>query len=119
MGVRGAAAKIKIKTRRGRGPDLRRFEVTAHDVARRSALRPRRLSPRSQAIEQCNPERFRQLVAARDAVGPVGGEQLALHRVLLGPKHRPVAAATTVPGTVTLVLGAGVRPDAHSTTGTA
>src|SRR3546814_17246592 len=88
MGFGAAAAKIKIKSRRGRSPDLRRFEVTAHDVARRSGLRPRRLSPRSQAIEQCNPERFRQTGADRDAVVAVGCAHLALHRVLLGYQNR-------------------------------
>src|SRR3546814_2156190 len=54
----------KIKSRRGRSPDLRNSAV--------SGLRPRRPSQRGQAIQQRDPERLRQLGADRDAVVAVG-----------------------------------------------
>src|SRR3546814_2905494 len=93
----------KIKSRRGRSPDLRNSAV--------SGLRPRRPSQRGQAIQQRDPERLRQLGADRDAVVAVGGEHLALHRVLLGHQHRQVAAEAQVLGNVTVVVGEGVRHD--------
>src|SRR3546814_10604956 len=93
----------KIKSRRGRSPDQRNSAV--------SGLRPRRPSQRGQAIQQRDPERLRQLGADRGAVVAVGGEHLALHRVLLGHQHRQVAAEAQVLGNVTVVVGEGVRHD--------